>query len=134
MSGDSGEATVRAAIDAWNAGGVDAFLEHLTPDVEWHPPPGFPEGELFTGREAVAAALSEQFKAVFTSGRVEVRSVSSGTRGWLVGAHHEVEGQASGMDLAWRVYIVFQLEGDLISAMWAFLEREDALRQAGIDE
>ena len=127
------EDVIRTAIDAWNAGGVDAFLEHVTPDVEWHPPPGFPEGELFSGRDAVAAALSEQFKSVFSSGRVEVRSVTPGPAGWLVAAHHAVEGQASGMDLAWAVYLVLELEGELIRAMWAFLERDEAMRQAGID-
>jgi hypothetical protein len=129
----SDEDAIRSAIDAWNAGGVDAFLEHVTPDVEWHPPPGFPEGDLFSGRDSVAAALSDQFEAVFSSGRVEIRSVTAGPAGWLVDAHHEVEGQASGMDLEWSIYLVFELERDLINQMWAFLERPEALRQAGID-
>ncbi len=31
------------------------------------------------------------------------------------------------------VYLVLELEGELIRRMWAFLERDDALRQAGIE-
>src|SRR5687767_8389080 len=124
---------IRAAIDAWNTGGVDAFLEHVTPDVEWHAPPNFPEGELWRGREAVGAALREQFGSVFSSGRLEVRDVRAGRDGWLVEARHSVEGQASGMDLTWAVFIVLELETGLIRRMWAFLEREPAARQAGLE-
>jgi len=127
------EATIRAAIDAWNDGGVDAFLECVTDDVEWHAPPNFPEGELWRGRDVVAAALREQFGTVFSSGRVEVRNVTAGPSGWLLEAQHSVEGQASGMDLAWRVFLVLELEDELIRRMWAFLEREPAARQAGLD-
>jgi hypothetical protein len=127
------EAVIRDAIDAWNAGGVDAYLEHVTPDVEWHAPQGFPDGDLWCGRDAVGAALKEQFGAVLTSGRVKVIRIESGSKGWLVTAHHSVEGQASGMDLAWEVFLVLELEGKLIRRMWAFLQREDGARQAGID-
>ena len=126
------EQVLRAAFAAWNAGGVDAFMEHVTPDVEWHPPEGFPEGEVFHGRDAVAAALSDQFGAVFTSGRLDVRSVTPGPGGWLVAAHHEVEGQASGMNLDWPVYLVFELEGGRIRRFSAFLKRGAAERQAGV--
>ncbi len=128
----SDEDLLRGAIDAWNAGGVDAFLGHVTPDVEWHAPPGFPEGELWRGRDAVGAALREQFGAVFTSGRVELLEVTRGPHGWLLAGRHAVEGQASGMDLAWSMFLVFELEGELIGRIWAFLEREPAARQAGI--
>ena len=129
----SDEQVIRGAIDSWNAGGVDAFMDHVTPDIEWHAPQGFPEGEHWHGRDAVAGALSDQFKAVFTSGRVKIRSMKPGPGGWLVAIHHAVEGQASGMDLEWSVYVVFALEGDRIRKMSAFLKRDDALREAGLD-
>jgi hypothetical protein len=128
----SDEDVIRTAIDAWNAGGVDAFMEYVTSDVDWHPPEGFPEGEMFSGRDAVTAALSDQFGAVFTSGRLDVRSVTPGPGGLLVAAHHEVEGQASGMELAWPVYLVFEFEGELIRRISAFLERDAAMHQAGV--
>jgi hypothetical protein len=129
----SDEAALRKAIDAWNTGGVDAFMEHVTADVEWHPPPGFLEGELFRGRDAVGAALGDQFGAVFTSGRLKVLEVIEAPNGWFIAAHHSVEGQASGMDLAWPVFLLLEFDGELISGIWAFLEREQAERQAGID-
>jgi hypothetical protein len=43
-----------------------------------------------------------------------------------------VEGQ-SGMDLAWSVFLVLELEDELIRRIFAFLEREPAAQQAGID-
>ena len=47
----SEEQVIRDAVAAWNEGGVDAFLERVSPGIEWRPPPGFPQGDLWLGRD-----------------------------------------------------------------------------------
>jgi ketosteroid isomerase-like protein len=44
---------VRAGLEAWNAGDMDAWAESLAPDVISHPPEGWPEPGPFMGKEAV---------------------------------------------------------------------------------
>ena len=43
----------RAAIDAWNAGDMDAFRELCDPNIIMRTPEGWPEPGPFVGREAV---------------------------------------------------------------------------------
>ena len=42
-------------VAAWNKG-VDEFVALMTPDVEFHAPPDFPEGDVWHGRDEVVRA------------------------------------------------------------------------------
>ena len=129
----SEEQAIRRAIEAWSERGVEGLLEVLAPDVEWHAPPGFTEGEVWHGRDAVAPVLREQFGSVFQMVRLEPSETVRGPGGWLVGgrvfATHD-----SGMTLDWVSYAVMQFEHELVNRIWVFSDRESAVRQAGLDE
>jgi hypothetical protein len=129
----SEEEAIRGAIEAWSERGIEGLLEVLAPDVEWHAPPGFTEGEVWHGRDAVAPVLREQFGSVFRMVRLEPDETVRGPGGWLVGGrvfatHH------SGTTLDWNSYAVLQFERDLVRRIWVFPDRESAVRQAGLDE
>ena len=51
---------VRAAYEAWNAGGMDALRELYDPDVIVRMPEGWPEPGPFVGREAVMRQWEQQ--------------------------------------------------------------------------
>ena len=123
---------IEAAITAWNEGGVDAFLEHVSPDVEWRPPPGFPQGDVWRGRDELARELRDQFGELFEPGKVEVKSVVSAPQGWLVAVRHDVQAQASGMDLWWDAWFVWTVENGLVARSLVFLHRDQAERAAGL--
>jgi len=128
----SEEQAIRDAIEAWSERGVDGLLEVVAPDVEWHAPPGFLEGEVWYGRDAVAPVLREQFDSIFKMVRLELAEMVRGPGGWLIGgrvfASHD-----SGMNLDWTSYAVAQFERDLVKRIWVFTDRESAARQAGIE-
>ena len=44
---------VRGSVLDWNERGVDAVLEHLDADVEWHPPSESMEPGIYRGHEGV---------------------------------------------------------------------------------
>jgi len=75
------EEVIHAAFGAWNEGGFEAFLEYLAPDVEWHPPPGYPEGDVWHGREAIAKDWKEQFDSVFSETSVVIEELVEAPRG-----------------------------------------------------
>jgi hypothetical protein len=129
----SEEQAIRDAMAAWSDRGVDGLLEVVAPDVEWHAPPGFLEGEVWYGRDAVAPVLREQFDSIFKMVRLELAEMVRGPGGWLIGgrvfASHD-----SGMNLDWTSYAVALFERDLVKKVWVFVDREPAARQAGIDE
>jgi ketosteroid isomerase-like protein len=128
----SEEQVIRESVRAWNTDGVDAFLDYVSADVEWRHPTGFPEGDLWCGRDELRSMLHEQFDAVFDAGRVEVRSVMHAPGGWLVAIRHQVQAQTSGMDLEWEAWFLMTLKDGLITENRVFLHREAAEQAAGI--
>ena len=125
---------IEAAIAAWNEQGVEAFIDFLATDVEWHAPPEFPMGSVWRDRESLAPVIRDQFgpRGVFTESTIALLAVKPGTQGWFVemrqrGVH------PSGMDLDWPLWFVVQLEKAHAKRVWVFFDRESALRQAGID-
>jgi ketosteroid isomerase-like protein len=129
----SDEDVIRAAVAAWNEGGVDAFLEYVTDDIEWRHPTGFPEGDLWCGRDELRSQLHDQFDVVFDAGTVEVVSITRAPQGWLVPIRHSVKAQTSHMDLQWAAWFLMTVEGDLIKENRVFLDREQAEQAAGIE-
>ena len=128
----SEEETVRRILGAWNSG-IDVFVECLAPDVEWYAPPGFPEGEMWQGRDAVAGVLRGVFGSVFKGAGVKPEELTRGRDAWLLGGRQTVVHE-SGMNLEWEEFVVIQLEGEFVRRAWVFSDRESAARQAGVDE
>ena len=123
---------IDAATAAWNERGTDAFLEFMAPDVEWHAPPGFLEGEVFRGREALVPVMREQFGSIFQNSHMDLHDAVRGPRGWLISGLQTSE--HSGTKVEWQAWFVVDIDDGLVRRMWVFMDREPALRQAGLDE
>ena len=127
----SEEAAIEAAVEAWNTG-VDEFVERLASDVEFHAPPGFPDGDVWRGRDAVAALLHEMFGSLFQDVKYKLEDATRGPDGWLLRARESVELER-GTRLEWQDFTVLQFESGLVRRLWVFYELAAAKRQAGID-
>ena len=128
----SDEDVIRAAVTAWNEGGVDAFLEHVAPDVEWRHPAGFPQGDVWLGRDELSREMHDQFDEVYDPGTVVVKSIEHGSDAWLITARHTTNARASGMELKWVAWYVWTIGDGLIRRSRIFLDREAAEREAGL--
>ena len=128
----SDEDVIRAAVEAWNEGGVEAFLEHVSPDVEWRHPPGFPQGDVWLGREELRREMHDQFDEVYDPGTVVVKSVEHGPGGWVITARHTTHARSSGMELKWVAWYVWTIEGGLIRRSRIFLDRGEAEREGAL--
>jgi ketosteroid isomerase-like protein len=126
----SDEDVIRAAVDAWNERGVEAFLEYVAPGIEWRMPTGFPQGDRWRGRDELRRELHDQFSDLFTPGTVDMKSIESVPEGWLVSVRHSVEARASGMDLWWDAWYVWTVENELITRSLVFLNQKAAKRAA----
>ena len=58
------------ASGAWNDGGIDALLEYLDADVEWHPPPESMEPGIYRGHDGVRDYLG-RLAEIFEEQHVE---------------------------------------------------------------
>jgi ketosteroid isomerase-like protein len=127
----SDEDVIRRAVDAWNERGVDAFLEYVSPAVEWRHPPGFPQGDVWLGRDELSREMHDQFDELYDSGTVTVKSIERAPAGWLIAVRHMTTAQASGMELKWAAWYVWTVEDGLITRSLIFLDREAAEKAAG---
>jgi ketosteroid isomerase-like protein len=106
MSEENAE-MLKRAIEAWNAGDLDCFLESWHAAAEWRP--AFPKGSegtgsVFRGPEGVAEA------------RINVRGATSGVE----------------IDAHWSAVVRFK-DGQIVSA-WDWLDHASALEAAGLSE
>jgi ketosteroid isomerase-like protein len=69
MSQENAE-LVLLALAAWNDGGVEAFVEYLDADVEWHPPEESMEPGIYRGHDGVRDYLG-RLAEVFGDTRAE---------------------------------------------------------------
>lgn len=129
----SEEQVIRESVAAWNEGGVDAFLEYVSPDVEWRHPPGFPQGDVWLGRQELSREMHDQFDELYHPGTVAVKSIVRAPDGWLIAVRHSTRAQASGMELTWAAWYVWSLENGLITRSLIFLDRRAAEEAAGVE-
>jgi SnoaL-like domain len=127
------EEALRRSIVDWNEGGIDAYMEHLTADCEWHAPPDYPDGEVWRGREAIRTALHDQFGDAFSGSRVEIVEAMLGPEALFVALRQTARGRGSGVTLDWQVFFASEMEGDQARVVRVFFNRDDARRAAGLE-
>jgi ketosteroid isomerase-like protein len=128
----------RAAIDAWNAGDMDAFSELCDPEIIVRPVPRWPEPGPFVGRDAVMRQWKQtretwDFDTVEPIGdfidagdRVAVRQVWRG--------HASFEGVGQGPESNIEVTNVFTVRKGLIFQQEFFWDHAEALETLGLRE
>ena|SRR5690349_9101156 len=129
----TGEEVMRTATDAWNARGIEGFLEHTALDFVWHAPPEYMEGQEWRGHEAVAHSWQRQFQSVFEHMHSDFESYEAGPGGHLALLRAHARARGSGIDLEWNAYFVTRIRGDLITELWSFTHESEARAQAGLE-
>jgi uncharacterized protein len=114
---------VQSTYAAFNRGDLDAVLELLHPDVEWHPPPMSVDPDPLRGRDAVREYLTPDF---FEHQRAEPLEVTVERDRVLVEARVQARGAGSGIEIdstAWHLYAV---RDDRVVRFEAFVDRGEA--------
>ncbi len=124
---------VERLIDAFNRRDVDAFVEITTPDFEWSTSVMAVEGEIFWGREGIETYFKRMRDAwdEFRGLTDEVRDLGERV---LWRGRVEGRGRVSGVPVDAPLDILYDFRGGKISRMHSFLDRDEALRAAGLSE
>ncbi|HEY6771692.1 MAG TPA: nuclear transport factor 2 family protein [Solirubrobacterales bacterium] len=124
------EALVRRSVDAWNADDWEGRLGAIwSPDGTIVSPEGWPESGEFTGWPAMLEQW-RRIKGSWAEERVEVIGLDSIGDRVLADLHWTLRGEASGAPLEVDVTTVCEFEGERLSKMTYFLDRESALLAA----
>jgi ketosteroid isomerase-like protein len=127
----SGAGTVRAFIDAFNGGDLDAFTSTLDPEIEIHAGRGLRKG-VAAAREWATRAPRGIQQQILVEDVLEAgdRVVALIVREWWWGEEEEAGAEPAHADvMAW----LFELRDGKIASWQAFDQREDALAALGGD-
>ena len=123
---------VRALLEAFNRGDVDAMLDLATDDVDVRPPSHLLDGIVFRGHAGIRAWME---RTAETWREVEVSSAQLlATSGEHVVMAQDVRstGHDSGVPVSHRYIYVYTLRGGKIAASIAYPGESEALAAAGL--
>jgi ketosteroid isomerase-like protein len=125
---------VQRAIDAFNRRDLDAFMECVTPDIEYYPSlVGTIEGRSFRGREGMEQYF-EDVRASWEDFRIvhdEHRDLGERVL-WL--GRMEGRGKGSGVPVDTPYWAIGDFRQGKLSCIRTYLDDGEALRAAGLSE
>ncbi len=123
---------VRALLEAWNSGDMEAVSENLASDVIARPPEGWPEPGPFVGREAVMRQW-ERVREAFTSDTLEL-TTDAIDLGHRVLARVVWRGVGHGPESAMKWTNLVTVRSGKVTVIEYFWEHAQALEAAGLSE
>jgi ketosteroid isomerase-like protein len=129
--------SVRAALEAWNAGDMNAVFAYFHPELVYHPRADEPDPSPFVGRDAyeqLVQGLVDSFSEV----TFEVLEVIDAGDYVIVSTvlHALLHGQESASDagVSDTYVFVYKARDGLIGEAWEYRTKEEALKAVGLPE
>lgn len=122
---------VRRLAEAFDERGFDGAREFFDPDIEWHEDPSFPEAGVYQGMDAVEA-YARQFMSEFAEMHYHAVDLTDLDDQVIANMRISGEGQASGAAFEISAWWVFALREGKVIRCHAYLDREQALKAAGL--
>ena len=117
---------VLAAYEALNERDIDAAMEALAEDAEWHESEVLPDTGVYRGREAIRAFLTD-FLASWERFHQTVEEVREEGDRMLVMIHLEATGRGSAAEVDARYAHLWTVSGGRGTRVDAFYDRDEAL-------
>jgi ketosteroid isomerase-like protein len=124
---------LRGAYEAFNQGGVEAFLERLAPDFHVRDRASSPDRETRYGREGIKQ-LFDSYMEAFDALRLEPEEFIDAGDQIVVSLHQWVRGKGSGAEVGGHIAHVWTLRGPDAHQLRIFADKDqalDALRAEG---
>jgi ketosteroid isomerase-like protein len=125
---------VRHALDLYNTGDVDAFVDLFTDDGEVETDPRFPEGGTFSGRESVRRFIAGLHQGWAGGSAVTVKEMRRAGDSVLAYWSWHAKGERSGIDVSSDWFGLWTLRGGRVARLRFFYDRAEALEAAGLSE
>ena len=135
MSKENVEAFKRG-LEAGNRGDVDALLEELHPEIEWHSAlHALMGGQLtvFRGHAGVRRMLGD-LSETFAEVHIEMSEFRDLGDGLVAIGRTRNRGKASGVETETPLALVTEIRDGKTISIRAYLDREEALEAAGLSE
>ena len=126
MPAADAKAAIVAAYEALNRRDIDAAMEALDPDAEWHESEVLPDTGIYRGREAIRAFLTD-FLDSWERFHQNVEEVRQADDRVLVLIHLEARGRGSAAEVDARYAHLWAISGARGIRVDAFYDRDEAI-------
>ncbi|MGC1850903.1 MAG: nuclear transport factor 2 family protein [Solirubrobacterales bacterium] len=127
----------KRALDAYNSRDVEAMVQELDPEIEWHSAISIllsEESTVYRGHEGIRDLFREEFNDVLTEIHVvysEIRDL--GDRVLAMGRIW-MRGRDSGVETESRIALVSDISNGKTTWIHSYLDPQEALEAAGLSE
>lgn len=125
--------TARRGYEAFVRGDIDAALEGMDPEVEWHNPAESPEAGVHRGYEAVKRDWA-QTSDFFEDFAIELEQFFDAGDEVVVFLRYRGRGRGSGVEVDARMAHVLTVRDGKAIRVRQFLDRAAALEAAGLSQ
>ena len=126
---------VLAAVDAYNAGDLDALMELCAPDIEVFPDASvFPEADPLRGRDEYRRWLEEANSAWISARNDTIEAFALGADRVLHRGQWGGEGAASGLYTTASITDIWTIRDGQIARVEYFFDHDQALKAVGLEE
>jgi ketosteroid isomerase-like protein len=135
MSEENVEA-FRRGLEAGNRGDVDALLDELDPQIEWHSALHALMGgqqTVFRGHEGVRQMIGDLYDT-FAEVHIEMSEFRDLGDGLVAIGHTRTRGKASGVETETPLAFVTEIRNGKTISIRAYLDQDEALEAAGLSE
>jgi uncharacterized protein len=124
---------IRSGYEAFARGDLDAVIELLAPDVDWHPAVAAILGvETLRGREAVRQFFARELFEGFDQFRADPLSFEDFGDFVLVMVRYTGRGESSGIEMNQQFATLYEIRDAQTVTMRDYDTREEALAAAGL--
>jgi ketosteroid isomerase-like protein len=117
---------VRAAFERANANDPDGLADLCTEDVEFRDVPEIPGSTTYRGKEGIRKWLGTVHE-VSDDLELQIREMEERGDTVMVETSAEMQGRASGAEVAWRFWTVWRVRDGLITYHHGYSQRDDAV-------
>jgi ketosteroid isomerase-like protein len=127
-------AIARRAMEAFNAGDVEAATAEMAADVEWRPLSEMTHGDVLVGIDAVQRFWRD-WTETFDDFRLVIEGVSEAPAGAIAVTRAAGRGATSGLEMTGDPFFqVFEIRDGEVRSLRMLRTREEALEAAGLNE
>ena len=125
---------IRRGYEAFARGDIEAVVELVDPDVEWHPAIAPILGvDTIRGREGMREFFTRDLFQGFDEFRAEPLSIEDYGEAVLAVVRYTGRGESSGLEFDQTFFTVYRFRDGRIVSMHDFATRPEALEAAGLE-
>jgi ketosteroid isomerase-like protein len=125
---------IRRGYDAWGRGDLEGLFSVMDPEIEWHPPPNFPEPGPHRGVDAIRRGLGSYEETFDYFISEPQRLLTTETPGEVLAlARTRTRGKGSGAEVTIDVAHLFTVRDGAVVRFEVITDQREALRRLGLD-